>query len=270
MKIVTGFKRFKNYLKHGGECFITINQNHKDEVLENKTILITGGTSGIGYSIAKICSEYGANIIITGRNEEKLKKISEEIRCKYMVWDISDVNKLDSKVSELKTIIGEKLDCFVNCAGIYKDLRYYQTSEQDWDDIINTDLKGPYFAISRIATEIFEKQNDGNIVIIASNRGIFGDDGPYGIAKAGLINYGKGLANKLLNKNIRVNIVNPGMTASNINKIQDNDNLYQDCLKGKRVITSNEIANIVLFLMSDSSKCMTGQVINCDNGESNL
>ena len=103
--------------------------------------------------------------------------------------------------------------------------------------------------------------------MMASMAGIRGNDGPYGISKAGVIHFTRSLAKKLLNKNIRVNALAPGITSSNINPIDDKGNIYMENLKGKRILSAKEIADIAVFLISDSSQCITGQVISCDNGE---
>ena len=270
MKLITLIKRFKNFMKFGGETYIEINQIHKEKLLEEKNIVITGGTSGIGYEIAKKCINLGANVLITGRDKEKLENAKKELNCEVLEWDISDVSITKEKVQKIIEIFNGKIDCFINNAGIYKEIRYNDCKIEDWNKIINTNLTGLYFSTIEIINQCFEPNKKGNVIMIASNRGIVGDDGPYGISKAGVINFAQGLAKKLLNKNIRVNVINPGMTASNINKINDNDNLFKENLKGKRVICAKEIADIAVFLISDSSSCITGQVINCDNGETLL
>lgn len=270
MGIIKSMKHFRNFMKFGGETYIEINQIHKEKILEGKNIVITGATSGIGYEMVKKCIDLGAKVLITGRNKDKLENIKKELNCEILEWDISDVNVVKEKVSKVIEKFEGKIDCFINNAGIYKEIRYNNCSIEDWNTIINTNLTGLYFSTIEMVNQCFEPNKKGNIIMIASNRGIFGDDGPYGISKAGVINFTQGLAKKLLNKNIRVNAINPGMTASNINKMNDNDNLYKENLKGKRVICAKEIADIAVFLISDSSSCITGQVINCDNGETLL
>jgi 3-oxoacyl-[acyl-carrier protein] reductase len=254
----------------GKKYYINISNLNEKELLKGKKILIAGGSSGIGYAIAKRMIECGAEVIITGTNDQKLENASKTLNCNHINWDISDIYIIDSKIKEISKKFNGKLDVYINCAGIYKDIRYNDCSKEDWDKVLDTDLKGAYFSTNAIVNNFFDKEKNGNVILIASNRGVFGDDGPYGIAKAGLINYGKGLAKRILDKNIRVNIINPGMTASNINGIKDTDDLFQNGLKGQRVIAAQEIAEIALFLASDNSKCLTGQIINADNGESIL
>ena len=204
-------------------------------MLKDKNIIITGGTSGIGYTIAKKCIDLGAKVIVTGRDIQKLEQVKKELNCEIIEWDISNINEYN------------------NC------------NKEDWDKIMNTNLTGLYFATNEIVTQCFEKNNKGNIVNIASIAGMNSNIGPYGISKSGVIHYTKGLAKQLLNKNIRVNGINPGVTVSNINPIDD-DNIYMEQVPGKRMILAEEIADIVVFLISDSSSCITGQIITCDNG----
>ena len=264
-KIVNYLKNFIKYIRKGGITYIEINQIHSEEMLKDKNIIITGGTSGIGYTIAKKCIDLGAKVIVTGRDIQKLEQVKKELNCEIIEWDISNINEYKEKVKEIVEILNGKIDCFVNNAGIYKSINYNNCNKEDWDKIMNTNLTGLYFATNEIVTQCFEKNNKGNIVNIASIAGMNSNIGPYGISKSGVIHYTKGLAKQLLNKNIRVNGINPGVTVSNINPIDD-DNIYMEQVPGKRMILAEEIADIVVFLISDSSSCITGQIITCDNG----
>ena len=283
-KIVNYLKNFIKYIRKGGITYIEINQIHSEEMLKDKNIIITGGTSGIGYTIAKKCIDLGAKVIVTGRDIQKLEQVKKELNCEIIHPDIIDINmgcpvpkvaitsqagsallKNPQKVKEIVEILNGKIDCFVNNAGIYKSINYNNCNKEDWDKIMNTNLTGLYFATNEIVTQCFEKNNKGNIVNIASIAGMNSNIGPYGISKSGVIHYTKGLAKQLLNKNIRVNGINPGVTVSNINPIDD-DNIYMEQVPGKRMILAEEIADIVVFLISDSSSCITGQIITCDNG----
>ncbi len=211
-------------------------------------------------------------MLITGRSTEKLNKVKKELNCKTIEWDISKVELAKEKVEEIIKIFNGKIDCFVNNAGIYKYLYYNDCNIDDWKKIIDTNLTGLYFATREIIVQCFEKRKNGNIIMISSMEGIrckYGD-GPYAISKAEINYLTNVLAKELLGKNIRVNAIAPGVTCSNINKINDKENLYSDGLQGKRILSAKEIADIVIFLISDSSKCITGQVISCDNGETLL
>ncbi len=211
--------------------------------------------------------DLGGKVLITGRKNETLKKVEEELRCKALEWDISDLKLAKTKVEEIVKIFDGRIDCFINNAGIYTNTLFCNCNIDQWKKVIDTNLSGLYFATKEIVTQCFEKLQNGNIIMIASIEGIRGNTGPYGISKSGVIHLTHSLAKDLLSKNIRVNAIAPGMTCSNINAIKDNDNVYRDFLKGKRVLSAKEIADIAVFLISDSSQCITGQIISCDNGE---
>lgn len=251
-------------------CNLTINYNNNKEYLKDKNIVITGGTSGIGYDIAKRATSLGANVLIVGRDKEKLEIVKNELNCKIVEWDISNTHIAENKICEIIDSFNGSVDCLINNAGVYDNKPCLDTDEELYDKIMNTNLKAGYFISKEMIRQQFISKNEGNIIFISSNRGIFGDDCVYGISKAGIINFTRGLAKKYLGNNIRVNSIAPGMTTSNINGIKDTDNLYYDELKGKRVLSSREIAEVAMFLISDASKCITGQTIVCDNGESVL
>lgn len=250
--------------------YVHFNFKKNEECLKEKNVLIMGGSSGIGYSVASRLIQFGANVIITGRSLEKLQNASEKLKCDFLQWDISDTDCIGEKIQNLDEKVNHKLDCVIHCAGVYQNVHFDNCKLENWNFILNTNLKGPYFALNSIIQTFFIDKQVGNVILIGSNRGLIGDDGPYGISKAAFIHYGKGLAKVLLPFHIRVNIINPGMTASEINGIKDTDDLYNKTLMGKRVISSKEIAEIVSFFVSDASTCITGQVLNCDNGESLL
>ncbi len=263
-------KNVIEYIKKGGITYLEINQIHSEKLLQGKNIVITGGTSGIGYEIAKKAIDLGADVLITGRNKDTLEKIENELNCKILQWDISNLKVAEEKVKEVIELFEGNIDCFVNNAGIYKPVQYNDCSIKDWNEIMNTNLSGLYFATREIIVQCFEKRKKGNIIMIASMAGIQCTDGPYAISKAGVIHLTRSLAKKLLNKNIRVNSIAPGITCSNINPISDKGNVFLEYTKGKRILSAKEIADIAIFLISDSSKCITGQVISCDNGETLL
>ncbi len=264
-------KNFIDYIKHkGGVTHLKINQIHSEKMLEGKNIVVTGGTSGIGYEIAKKAIDLGANVLITGRNIDKLEEVKKELKCDIVQWDISKVDLVKEKVEEIVKRMNENIDCFINNAGIYMPLQYNNCNVDDWNEIMDTNLGGLYFATREIITQCFEKMKRGNIIMVASIEGIRGMDGPYGVSKANVIHLTHSLAKKMIDKKIRVNAIAPGVTCSNINHFDDKGNLYSQSLQGKRILSAKEIADVAMFLISNSSKCITGQILTCDNGETLL
>ena len=132
---------------------------------------------------------------------------------------------------------------------------------------MSTNLKGVYFATKEIINQCFVENKQGNIIMISSITGMSASEGPYAISKASINHVTISLAKELLKHNIRVNAIAPGVTSSNINHIDENDNMYYENAVGKRVLSPKEIAEVAIFLVSDNSKCITGQVIACDNGD---
>ena len=264
-------KNIVENIKKGGITYLEINQIHSEKLLEGKNIVVTGGTSGIGYEIAKEAIELGAKVLVTGRKKDTLEKVGKELNCKILQWDISNLEIAKDKVKEAIEIFNGNIDCFINNAGIYRPVQSHDCTINDWNEIMDTNLGGLYFATREIIAQCFEKRGKGNIIMISSIEGIRTvNNGPYGISKAGVNYLTHSLAKKLLSKNIRVNAIAPSVTCSNINKFDDKGNIYEKGLKGKRVLSAKEIAAVAIFLMSDSSLCITGQVIPCDNGETLL
>ena len=265
LKTITNLKKFIN--NRGGVTYLKINQINKNKLLQGKNIIITGGSSGIGYEIAKKIIDLGGNVLITGRNKEHLEKVKKELNCKILLWDIEDVLDSSDKIKQILNIFNNKIDCLINNAGIYTKNNILNCDIQTFEKIINTNLKGLYFITKEMIQQCFLKQNYGNIIMISSIEAINKIDGPYAISKEGIINLTKSLARNYQKDNIRINAIAPGMTCSNINKINDKENLYREYLKGKRIISAQEIAEVAIFLISDASKSLNGEILTCDNGE---
>lgn len=242
----------------------------KNSIHKNKKYIITGGGSGLGFYIAKSLIEGGATVIICGRNEKKLKDAKKKLgeRCDYAVMDVADVEDacatLDDIFEKHKSIDG-----LVNNAGISlheKDI--LDVTVDNFDAQFNTNLKGAYF-LSKKYIECFKqnKQKNGNIVFISSERGSMCDDIPYGLTKAAINSLTGGLSRRFYKNGIRVNAIAPGVTCSALTKIDRNSDLYAEKAAG-RVLLPEEIAETVNFILSDYSKCISGEVINCDAGNS--
>lgn len=258
---------FIKYLQKGGVTYININQIDTPKILEGKNIVITGGTSGIGYEIAKRSTELGAKVLITGRSIERLKEVGKELNCEIIEWNISNLQLCEGKVKQIMNKFNGKIDCFINNAGIFKYRGYNNCTIEEWDSIMSTNLEGVYFATREIINQCFKKNKTGNIIMISSIEGVRNTEGPYAISKASVNHITRSLAKELIEDNIRVNAIAPGVTCSNINHIDETDNVYYENSVGKRVLSPKEIAEVAVFLISDNSKCITGQIISCDNGD---
>lgn len=275
MANVKGYiKRLIRYVVKGQpqvNVSVNISQINYGNILLNKNILITGGSRGLGFEIAKKCISEGANVIITGKNKKTLDAAKKELgseRCQTILFDISKINEIDKNLEQCFNLFGGKIDCLINNAGIsLHEGDYSKVTEKDWDDQFDTNLKGLYFLTNKFIEKYkFYNQNSAKIIMMASERGLYGDDLPYGLTKAALISYTKGLAKKVIEYGIRVNAIAPGVVATDMTSYKKEQNLYRDTSLGKRVLIPEEIAEVVLFMISDASNCISGEVISCNEG----
>ena len=258
-------------IEHHTTAIITLSA--PGNLLEKKSILITGGSSGLGKAFAKRSVEEGADVIITGRNEKALKDTCDEIgndRIHYMVRDAQDISELPAFFAEAQEIMGgKKINCLVSNAGIsLHEGNFRNVTEENWDQQFDTNLKGNYFLVSAFIQylEQFEDKS-GNIVVITSERAKRPDDIPYGLTKVATSSFIQAIASKVINEDIRINGVGPGVTASHMTGFDRDGNLYAEWQPEKRVFVPEEIAEVVNFLLSDISSCISGEIITCNRGK---
>lgn len=243
----------------------------KNSILVGKIALVTGGGSGFGYAITKRFVSAGAKVIIAGRNEEKLKKVQDEFgknTVRYIVWDICNVTKACKMYATACSFWGD-IDIVVNNAGVWQFTNWNTLTESQWDNIVDTNLKGLFFmcqAESLYMSKHSEKIH--KIINITSIEGIRGGYTPYFASKWGANGITKGMAKELTSKNIIVNAIAPGMAITDINpNLPKDGNLNLDNLNG-RFVTVEEVAELALYLSSDATNCIVGQVIAIDGGMS--
>ena len=243
-------------------------------MLKDKVAIVTGGTRGIGRAIALKLADKGANIVINYRNSDKeaeeLKAILEEKGVKVLTvkCDISNFEDSKNLMDKCKEVFG-KIDILVNNAGITKDTLIMRMKEEDFDSVIDVNLKGT-FNCAKNASAIMLKQRFGKIINMTSVVGIAGNAGQvnYAASKAGVIGLTKSLAKELGSRGITVNAVAPGfintdMTASLSEKVKEEASKN---IPLKRLGDPEDVANLVGFLASDAANYITGQVINVDGG----
>lgn len=234
----------------------------------NKRVIVTGGCKGIGRAIVEKFLEEGA---IVGTTYNTSKEPAEQLCLDMEVYspnlivkkmDVRDNNQVDKVMHELQDEL-KGIDILVNNAGIVKDKIFYSMLEQEWDDVIKTNLYGPFYTCKSILYNLV-KQRSGCIINMSSVSGLVGIAGQtnYCASKFGLIGLTKALAKELLTKNIRVNAIAPGYVETDmIADVAAN----KKNLPGK-VATPADIANIVLFLASEEAGFITGEVIVADGG----
>jgi 3-oxoacyl-[acyl-carrier protein] reductase len=239
----------------------------------NKSVIVTGGARGIGKRIVEKFAEEGANIIITDINEsvlEEAKKISEMYKT-----NVIGIKQNVSIESDCKNVVEQavktfgKLDILVNNAGITKDGLAIKMKEEDFMDVININLKGT-FLMSKYALSVMSLNRYGKIINISSVVGLSGQAGQvnYSSSKAGVIGLTKSLAREYAKRNININAIAPGFIKTDMTDKLD-DKTKQDIISQiplQRFGSVDDVANCVLFLASDESSYITGQVISVNGG----
>lgn len=272
MKILNTFKRAINYIVKGIPnkiIKIEIKQVTASSRLQGKNIIVTGGGRGLGFSMAEKFVKEGANILIIGRNETTLKEASIKLNnCQYLSFDVSNIAEIPQFFATCIEKLGGKVDILVNNAGIsLHEKEIKNVTENGYDKQFNTNLKAPYFLSQAFLNhcEIVNNKN-ASILFITSERGLYCDDIPYGIIKAGINSLTKGLSCRYIKKGIRVNAIAPGVTVSDMTGYNRESNLLRLSAIGERVFLAEEVAETAVFILSDTSKCISGEIIPCNQG----
>lgn len=270
-RFFTYLKRGIKYVIHGvPTTYITadIHCLQPNKQLKNKKIIITGGSKGIGKALAlKFVSE-GANVLITGRDENVLQISAKEIRCNYYVLDVMDITAFEKFIDTAYNILGG-IDALINNAGIsLHEGDILNVTENDFDKQFDTNLKGAYFLAQAFIKKVLpEKDARKNILFISSERGEQADVIPYGLTKAAINSLVQGLAKFYKNRGIRVNAVAPGVTASELTGYSENGNLYYPYNSSSRIYMPQEVAEVATFLLSDAAACLSGQILVCNEAK---
>lgn len=272
LRLRTAFLGAKKIYKYGGITYVNIACPSYDDILKDKNILITGGSSGIGLAIAQKCTLCGANVIITGRNEAKLKEAVASIGKKshYLIWDIAKVAECKYMLDKCKAILNGTVDVLVNNAGIAPSKFWGDIDEEEWNKIYDINLKGNYFLTQQIAKVWKESSFDNykKIINISSQGGFVGATYPYRMTKWDIRGLTEGLGKILIKDNIIVNGIAPGVVKTSMQEFSLNqgENLYTNQNPIKRICLPVEIAELAVFLISDACNFIIGQTIICDGG----
>jgi len=238
--------------------------------LKEKNIIVTGASGGIGNSIIKSLYNNGANILASGTRIEKLEELKNDFKdIKILKFDISQSDKIEQFIENATKEIGGKLDCVVNNAGITQDNLAIRMSLKEWQKVIDINLTST-FLISKFSIKKMLKNKSGKIVNITSVVGHTGNLGQanYTASKAGIIAMSKSLAIEYAKKNINVNCISPGFIKTAMtDKIDDK---FKDVIVSKipsgRLGDPEDIANAVLFLVSDQSNYINGETLHVNGG----
>ena len=241
--------------------------------LSGQTALVTGASRGIGKAIALALGKAGAKVACIARNEEKLRETADAISsgggtAVVYACDVTDSAAVEKVVDAVVEDWGQ-LDIVVNNAGITRDTLIPRMSDEEWDDVISTNLRS-VFLFTRAATQAMMRKRTGRIINISSVSGIMGNPGQanYSASKAGIIGLTQTVAREIAGRKVTVNAICPGFIATEMTDalgpaVQDE---VKKRVPAKRLGEAEEIADAVLYLASDSAAYLTGQVLTIDGG----
>ncbi|MED3727677.1 SDR family NAD(P)-dependent oxidoreductase [Priestia filamentosa] len=244
--------------------------------LKGKKILVVGGSKGIGKDIALAFVQLGADVIITGRNEEDLRKTTAELiefnsNCSYLIADIQNVNQIYNMIDQAYERL-ERIDILINNAGVNIPKPALEVTEEDWDQVLDTNLKGTFFCSQRAGKYMIEQGVSGKIINIVSQMAFVGyvKRAAYCSSKGGAVQLTKALAIEWADKQIKVNAVAPTFIETDFTKqMFDNKDFHKDVLSRiplGELAKPNDVTGAVLFLASDMANFITGETIRVDGG----
>ncbi len=242
--------------------------------LSGKTALVTGSTRGIGKATALRLAEAGATVIITGRNEDRAREVAKDIKTRTgsdtfaVELDLGSRESIETAMERISEAVGG-VDILVNNAGANRDALFLRMKYEDWEEIIRVNLTGT-FLVTQLALKGMLRKRWGRIINVSSVVAFIGNVGQanYSTAKAGLVGFTKTLAKELATRNITVNAVAPGFIETDMT-----ENLPEEIKAGflsqipmNRFGKPEDVANVILFLASDLSEYITGEVIHVNGG----
>ena len=241
--------------------------------LEDKIAIVTGASQGIGKTTAELFSKSGAHVVCIARNEEKIKNLANTISknghsASYFPCDISDGDLIQNTIKSVINDYG-KIDILINNAGITRDSLVLRMKNHQWDEVLNTNLNGAFYATKSVLRSMM-KNKYGRIINITSIVGLQGNSGQsnYSASKAGLIGFSQSVAKEVASRGVTINCIAPGWIETEMT----NDlpqNLKSEIIKNipiGKTGTTEDIAYTALFLASKESKYITGQTITVDGG----
>ena len=236
--------------------------------MDKKIVFITGVSRGIGLEIAKCFSNDGYFVIGTSRSNFNLGEALDSDHCLHIPLDVTDRDQVKNCMEQIKT--QEKIpNVLINNAGITKDQLFLRMKDEDWDEVINSNLTG-VFNITKLFIKSMVKDRSGKIINISSVAGLMGNPGQvnYSSSKAGLGGFTRSLAKEVAARNITVNCIAPGFIETDMTnhfKSDELDNILKT-IPANKMGNPQDIANLALFLASSSGDYITGQTISVDGG----
>lgn len=247
------------------------------KVLTGKNAVITGGTSGIGFAVADtFLNADCANVLITSRNDERLESSLQTLKGRHpdkadhifgTILDLEKPEDFTDAFLRMCSELGEnKIDIWVNNAGIYFDTQFGGVSEEEWDSLMDTNLKAQYFLSQIISNYMIEEKIEGNILHICSSSSYRPSIDPYMLSKLGMSGLTLGMAKKLIPYGIVVNGIAPGRTFTPMLHKKEGDSILNSKTPAGRYILPQEIANLAVFLTSPMGRMIVGDVVKMTGG----
>jgi 3-oxoacyl-[acyl-carrier protein] reductase len=242
--------------------------------LEGRVAIVTGGSRGIGLAIAAALAEAGAAVVVSGRDAERLERAVKELEplggpVAGVVADVASREDADRLVETTRQRFG-RVDILVNNAGITRDALLVRMKDEDWDRVLDVNLRGPFYLARAVAKAMVRQKSGGRIINITSTAGAMGNAGQanYSAAKAGVIGFTKAAARELAHWGILVNAVAPGLIETDMSAAlgEAARAALLEQIPLKRMGTTREVAEVVRFLAGGGATYITGQVLHVNGG----
>ena len=241
----------------------------KEKLLEGKVALITGGSSGIGLAIAKAFQNSGAKIIIAGTNQQRLENALLQMKgkAKGVLIDVRDIKNLPQKVKEAAALYEDnKIDILVNSAGVVTKHDFWNTDEEEYDAIMDTNAKGTFFMSQTVGKMMVERHIQGHILNVTSSSALRPAWTPYQMSKWAVRGLTLGLADIMIPYGIVVNAIAPGPTATPMLAKKEGDSIYEPYTPSHRYAMPEELASLALFMVSDAGNMIVGETVYMTGG----
>lgn len=269
----------KSKLKHSLEVLVSVLkeknivpiviEKSQEELLKGKTALITGGSGGIGFAIAKKLHECGCKVILAGTNPQKLESSCEKLQgSKWIVINQEEIDTFTDKITEAVGFF-QKIDILVCSAGTHTSRRGFSwenVTVEDYDSVMNVNLKGTYFLMQAIAKYMISQKIKGHILVVSSQKALEPSWSPYRLSKLGTDGIVKGFAQQLLQHGIIVNAIGPGPTPTAMQPTGVAGSIYTADNPAQRMTTPEEIAEFAKLLVSGAGDMVVGQTVYLSAG----